>query len=81
MEFHKKKWAYQARQRAERNSYGGKRGRFEEAEGNPQGNAARGLARNPGAGTLGAFLRRAQRTLLDTPWQIIQVFHFESFIC
>lgn len=25
------------------------------------------------AATLGGFLKRAQRTLLDTPWQIIQV--------
>lgn len=27
------------------------------------------------AATLGGFLKRAQRTLLDTPWQIIQVHH------
>ena len=26
-----------------------------------------------GAGSIGGFLRRTQRTLLDTPWQIIQI--------
>ena len=26
-----------------------------------------------GAGSIGGFLRKTQRTLLDTPWQIIQV--------
>jgi hypothetical protein len=31
-------------------------------------------ANRGGTTSLGGFIRRAQRTLLDTPWQIIQVF-------
>ncbi|KAJ4448291.1 hypothetical protein ANN_10305 [Periplaneta americana] len=67
LEYHKKKWALQAKQRAERNSY--KRSRVGES-GETGG---RLVARKPAAGTLGGFLQRAQRTLLDTPWQIIQL--------
>jgi len=73
LQYHKKKWALQAKQRSERNSFG-KRARVgDSVEGHGQAGGYRGIGRNPAAGTLGGFLRRAQRTLLDTPWQIIQV--------
>lgn len=36
-----------------------------------------GIVRTGNRGTLGGFIKRAQRTLLDTPWQIIQVRGFE----
>ena len=32
-----------------------------------------GVVRSGNRATLGGFLKRAQRTLLDTPWQIIQI--------
>jgi len=32
-----------------------------------------GVVRTGNRSTLGGFIRRAQRTLLDSPWQIIQV--------
>jgi len=37
-----------------------------------------GVVRTGVRGTIGGFLKRAQRTLLDTPWQIIQVFFLIS---
>lgn len=73
LQYHKKKWALQAKQRSERNS-SGKRTRIgDSVEGHGQAGGLQAMGRNPAAGTLGGFLRRAQRTLLDTPWQIIQV--------
>lgn len=70
IQYQKKKWAMQAEARAARRSDVEKRARVDDGEG-------RAIAR-PGFGrgsasTLGGFLRRTQRTLLDTPWQIIQV--------
>lgn len=73
LQYHKKKWSLQAKQRSERNS-SEKRARVgDSAAGQGQGAGFRDIGRNPAPGTLGGFLRRAQRTLLDTPWQIIQV--------
>lgn len=73
LEYHKKKWAFQAKQRSERNSFG-KRVRVGDAvEERGKAGGIQSLGRNPAARTLGGFLRRAQQTLLDTPWQIIQV--------
>ncbi|GLG99117.1 DNA polymerase epsilon catalytic subunit [Gryllus bimaculatus] len=76
VEFHKKKWAFQAQQRMARS----KRSCIEE-EGiiRVHGGGSRdreGVIRNAGLGgtsTLGGFLRKAQQTLLNTPWQILQV--------
>ena len=67
--FHKKKWAYQLKQRGL--DPGAKRTK-------KRGNSSfdhinRSIVRNPTSGTLGGFLRRAQQKLLDTPWQIIQI--------
>lgn len=65
LRFHKKKWQLQARQRLARR----KRQRLEVAEGAPQPGAVRD---RPSVG-LGGFLRRTARSILDLPWQIVQV--------
>merc|ERR1719391_757980 len=57
IKFQKKKWQFQAAQR--RAGESGKRARVGVSKQAPL--------------TLGGFLRQAKRTLLDTPWQIIQV--------
>ncbi|XP_037072699.1 DNA polymerase epsilon catalytic subunit A-like [Pollicipes pollicipes] len=64
--FHKRKWRHQRLQRAERQ----KRARTAGAE---LPLVTSGGGGGPRADTLGGFLRRAQRTVLDTPWQVIQV--------
>ncbi len=79
--FQKKKWAYQLRQRSSSSSSSSvkrsKRGPLGgDGDGRDDDDAgiAFGVVRSGGRmGTLGGFLRRAQRTLLDTPWQIIQI--------
>ncbi|KAM8817888.1 DNA polymerase epsilon catalytic subunit A isoform 4-T4 [Rhynchonycteris naso] len=64
LRFHKKKWQLQARQRLAHR----KRRRLE-AEGVPQPGAMRD---RPATG-LGGFLRRTARSILDLPWQIVQI--------
>ena len=66
--FQKRKWEFQHQQRMHRSkrlrssNFGkGTSGRGEIVRSGPSGN------------TLGGFLKRTQRTLLDVPWQIIQV--------
>ncbi|XP_026760531.2 DNA polymerase epsilon catalytic subunit 1 [Galleria mellonella] len=61
--FQKKKWMWQMEQRGMRNR--NKRGKIDDGPVVP--------AKSGPATTLGGFIRRAQRTLLNTPWQIIQV--------
>ena len=63
--FQKKKWEWQRKQRTQNTK---KRART--GEGSEMGNIIRSAGK---PSTLGGFLRRAQRTLLDTPWQIIQI--------
>uniref|UniRef100_A0A2K6LF68 DNA polymerase epsilon catalytic subunit n=1 Tax=Rhinopithecus bieti TaxID=61621 RepID=A0A2K6LF68_RHIBE len=65
LRFHKKKWQLQARQRLARR----KRQRLESAGGVLRPGAIRD---GPAAG-LGSFLRRTARSILDLPWQIVQV--------
>ncbi|XP_058137158.1 DNA polymerase epsilon catalytic subunit A [Dasypus novemcinctus] len=65
LRFHKKKWQLQARQRLERR----KRRCLQAAEGGPRAGAVRD---GPTAG-LGSFLRRTARSVLDLPWQIVQI--------
>lgn len=65
LRFHKKKWQLQARQRLARK----KRRRVEVAEGGPPP----GTVRDRPAAGLGSFLRRTARSILDLPWQIVQV--------
>uniref|UniRef100_A0A8C5UT22 DNA polymerase epsilon catalytic subunit n=1 Tax=Microcebus murinus TaxID=30608 RepID=A0A8C5UT22_MICMU len=63
--FHKKKWQLQARQRLARR----KRQRLE-----PAGGVLRpGAIRDGPASGLGSFLRRTARSVLDLPWQIVQI--------
>lgn len=64
LRFHKKKWQLQARQHLARR----KKQRLE-AEGGLQPGAVRD---RPSTG-LGGFLRRTARSILDLPWQIVQV--------
>lgn len=65
LRFHKKKWQLQARQRLARR----KRQRLELAEGAPR----HGVIRDGPAMGLGSFLRKTARSVLDLPWQIVQV--------
>ncbi|KAJ7309581.1 hypothetical protein JRQ81_007633, partial [Phrynocephalus forsythii] len=63
--FHKKKWALQARQRLERR----KRRRLADGEAVLGG----GLVRAGPSKGLGNYLRKTARSLLDMPWQIVQI--------
>jgi len=65
LEFHKKKWAFQAKQRQQ---YRQKKSKTDESDG-----ITWGVIRNTHTSTMTGFLRRAQRKLLETPWQIIQL--------
>lgn len=64
MQFQKKKWEFQAKQRAER-----KRLR---KEADSIGMSTLAIGRGPSTG-LSTFMRQQARSLVDTPWQIIQV--------
>ena len=66
--FQTKKWAWQRKQK-QGHQRSSKRQKFDESD---QGS---GVVIRTGVnrGTIGGFLRRTQRTLLDTPWQIIQI--------
>ena len=64
MQFQKKKWEFQAKQRAER-----KRLR---KEADSMGMSTLAVGRGPSTG-LSTFMRQQARSLVDTPWQIIQV--------
>ncbi|XP_075749504.1 DNA polymerase epsilon catalytic subunit 1 [Rhipicephalus microplus] len=75
LQFHKKKWAHQKRQRQDRTKRVN-RGANSLSSATDKTAAAptKGAAIRAGVtGTLGSFLRRAQRNLLDLPWQIIQL--------
>lgn len=61
--FHKRKWNFQA---AQRNV-----GQRNKKQKTVMGSVA--VVRSTASGTLGGFIQRAQRTLLTTPWQILQV--------
>uniref|UniRef100_A0AC11CBA7 DNA polymerase epsilon, catalytic subunit n=1 Tax=Ovis aries TaxID=9940 RepID=A0AC11CBA7_SHEEP len=65
LQFHKKKWRLQAQQRLAHK----KRRHLEGAEGAPRPGAIR---EGPSTG-LGGFFRRTARSILDLPWQIVQV--------
>lgn len=65
LEFHKKKWAFQTKQR---NQHQRKRSRTDENDG-----ITWGVIRNTNTSTMTGFLRRAQRKLLESPWQIVQL--------
>ncbi|CAL7943087.1 unnamed protein product [Xylocopa violacea] len=69
LKFHKEKWAYQAKQRIKyQQTKKSKRSKNDEDQINW------GVTRtNTNTSTLGGFLRQAQKKLLTTPWQIIQI--------
>ncbi len=64
LSFQKKKWEFQSKQRAER-----KRLR---KEADTMGISTLAVGRGPSTG-LSTFMRQQARSLVDTPWQIIQV--------
>ncbi|XP_074410293.1 DNA polymerase epsilon catalytic subunit A isoform X1 [Zonotrichia albicollis] len=64
LRFHQKKWELQARQRQERR----KRRRLEDG-----GAAGGGVVRDALSRGLGSYLRRTARSILDLPWQVVQI--------
>ncbi|KAF2978236.1 hypothetical protein EK904_005544 [Melospiza melodia maxima] len=64
LRFHQKKWELQARQRQERR----KRRRLEGG-----GAAGGGAVRDALSKGLGSYLRRTARSMLDLPWQVVQI--------
>ncbi|XP_029052112.1 DNA polymerase epsilon catalytic subunit 1 isoform X1 [Osmia bicornis bicornis] len=68
LEFHKQKWAYQAKQRAQHQA--NKRNKTSTSS---EDQSSWGVARSINTATLGGFLRHAQKKLLTSPWQIIQI--------
>ncbi|KAK0148516.1 DNA polymerase epsilon catalytic subunit A [Merluccius polli] len=66
LRYHKKKWELQLKQRKERK----KRRRLGDGEAQPVGG---GLIRDGPTTGLGNFLRRTARSILDMPWQIVQI--------
>ncbi|XP_066545416.1 DNA polymerase epsilon catalytic subunit A [Amia ocellicauda] len=66
LRYHKKKWELQARQRKERS----KKRRLGDGEAQPAGG---GVIRGGPTTGLGSFLRRTARSILDMPWQIVQI--------
>ncbi|XP_076064206.1 DNA polymerase epsilon catalytic subunit 1 [Oratosquilla oratoria] len=72
--FQKKKWEFQAKQRETR----GKRSRTGDysstsADSGASSGRAGHVVRSGPSSTIGGFLRKTQRTLLDVPWEIIQI--------
>lgn len=78
LEYQKKKWAWQANKRKLENGQLGMGDKRSRREGEQA--SGRAVIPTPAAGTLGGFLRKAQRTLLNSPWQIIQVICCYKFI-
>ncbi|XP_012276956.1 DNA polymerase epsilon catalytic subunit A [Orussus abietinus] len=67
LEFQKKKWAYQTKQRGQKQN---KRSRTSY---NDLERKRSRVVRDPRTSTVSGFLRHAQRKLLSMPWQIIQL--------
>ena len=63
--FHKRKWEIQAKQRADRR----KRRRIDIGDDSVGG----GVIRTTGSAGLGGFLRRTARSMMDQPWQVVQI--------
>ncbi len=66
LKYHKRKWEIQRKQRADRR----KRQRLNFGNDDNSGGGAIRSGRTTG---IGGFLRRTARTMLDMPWQIVQV--------
>lgn len=75
--FHKRKWAYQKDQRDQLKKLAKRGGRVNAIQTSPSATQVAKRARMAGGGmatnTLGGFFRKAQQTLLNSPWQVIQV--------
>ncbi|KAK0098900.1 hypothetical protein PV326_000061 [Microctonus aethiopoides] len=67
LEFHRKKWAYQSRQRGKR------RQKRMKMVGESEETIHSGIIRNTNSSTIAGFFRKTQRKLLDYPWQILQI--------
>lgn len=68
IEYHKKKWSWQLQQRNKRRSH----------QNNKKSRTESTIARPITAGTsstvtIGGFIRRTQRSIIEQPWQIIQI--------
>lgn len=75
VKFQKKKWRWQLDQRKKlRNPRNTKRSRLE-----TPGTSSSLAQSRPAHGTVGGFLRRAQRAILEQPWQIIQAQQSDDF--
>ena len=72
LSFHKRKWAFQARQRHDRHK---RRRLADRGSGEEQGSGVGGGVFRVGSGAagMGSFMRRTARTMMDLPWQIVQV--------
>ena len=74
IQFQKKKWEFQQQQRSSQAKRTRKDGMaFGGGVGRGEAGGSGRVVRSGPAMTLGGFLRQAHRTLLDVPWQIIQV--------
>lgn len=68
VEYHKKKWRWQLQQRNRRRVHqNNKKSRIETTIHRPI------VASTSGGVTIGGFIRRTQRTIIEQPWQIIQI--------
>lgn len=75
--FQKKKWQWQLDQRKKlRDPRNSKRSRTHPANTGPSTSLAQS---RPAQATVGGFLRRAQRAILEQPWQIIQAQQSDDF--
>lgn len=68
--FHKKKWSWQLAQRTRYKDVETNRNKKSKTNDDRSGQHTK---RGGTAATLGGFLRRAQRSLIEMPWQIIQI--------
>lgn len=67
--FQKRKWEHQAKQR----TFSTQRRKKICSETNQEQNMSTGIVRTGNIGTIGAFLQKSLHTLLDNPWQIVQL--------
>lgn len=66
--FHKKKWKWQLAQRAKYRNIGNKRARVDDREA-----PSSSIVPNRPAATIGGFLRKMQRSLIEQTWHVLQV--------
>jgi len=69
--YQKKKWAFQAAQRQDRRKR--RRKELSDLSGSGSGSGTGAVHAAGLASGIGGFLRRAAQTLLDAPWQIVEI--------